>query len=85
MPMTSSASFTRPANTAAYADGDLVANSATAASVEPLTFTTSRSTGLASIKAAYGLLAKLEEAVAAANVAPKTNGHDHTSDTGVAA
>lgn len=44
-----------------------------------------RSTGLASIKAAYGLLAKLEEAVAAANVAPKTNGHDHTSDTGVAA
>lgn len=29
-------SFTRPANTTAYASGDLVANSTTAASVEPL-------------------------------------------------
>jgi len=45
MPMTSSASFTRPANTTAYADGDLVANSATAASVVPLTFTSSRVVG----------------------------------------
>ncbi len=30
--------FTRPANTTAYADGDLVANSTTAGSVTPLTF-----------------------------------------------
>lgn len=33
-----SASFTRPANTTAYAAGDLAANSATAGSVIPLTF-----------------------------------------------
>ena len=31
-------SFTRPANTTQYADGDLVANSATAGSVTPLKF-----------------------------------------------
>src|SRR3569833_86506 len=34
-----SASFTRPADTTAYASGDLVANSTTAGSVTPLTFT----------------------------------------------
>lgn len=34
----SAASFTRPADTTAYASGDLVANSTTAASVVPLTF-----------------------------------------------
>lgn len=33
-----SASFTRPANTTAYADGDLVANNTTAGSVSPLKF-----------------------------------------------
>lgn len=33
-----SASFTRPADTTAYASGDLVANSTTAGSVVPLTF-----------------------------------------------
>lgn len=33
------ASFTRPADTTAYASGDLVANSTTAGSVVPLTFT----------------------------------------------
>lgn len=36
------ASFTRPANTTAYATGQLVANSTTAASVVPLNFTVSR-------------------------------------------
>jgi hypothetical protein len=40
------ASFARPANTTAYAAGDLVANNATAGSVVPLTFTTvSRNAG----------------------------------------
>lgn len=34
-----SASFTRPSDTTAYADNDLVANSTTAGSVVPLTFT----------------------------------------------
>lgn len=34
-----SASFTRPADTTAYASGDLVANSTTAGSVTPMTFT----------------------------------------------
>jgi hypothetical protein len=34
-----SASFTRPADTTAYANGDLVANSTTAGSVVPLSFT----------------------------------------------
>lgn len=37
-PFVSSASFTRPANTTAYAAGGLVANSTTAGSVVPLTF-----------------------------------------------
>lgn len=35
-------SFSRPANTTAYADTDLVANNATAGSVVPLTFNTGR-------------------------------------------
>jgi hypothetical protein len=40
------ASFTRPADTTTYASGDLVANSTTAGSVVPLTFTTvTRSAG----------------------------------------
>lgn len=37
-----SQSFTRPANTTAYASGQLVANSATAASVVPMSFTIGR-------------------------------------------
>ena len=40
-----SASFTRPADTTAYASGDLVANSVTAGSVVPMQFTASRATG----------------------------------------
>lgn len=41
-----SASFTRPADTTAYASGDLVANSTTAGSVAPMTFTLGNSTGV---------------------------------------
>lgn len=37
-----SANFTRPANTTAYASGDLVANDTTAGSVVPMTFTVAR-------------------------------------------
>lgn len=37
-PLVVSASFTRPADTTAYASGDLVANNTTATSVTPLTF-----------------------------------------------
>src|SRR6185437_974597 len=37
-----SANFTRPADTTAYATGDLVANSTTAGSVTPLSFTAPR-------------------------------------------
>lgn len=37
--ITPSANFTRPADTTAYASGDLIANSTTAASVSPLTWT----------------------------------------------
>lgn len=40
-----SASFTRPADTTAYASGDLVANSTTAGSVAPMSFAISRATG----------------------------------------
>lgn len=36
--ISTSASFTRPANTTQYASGDLVANHATAGSVSPMTF-----------------------------------------------
>jgi hypothetical protein len=39
------AQFTRPADTTAYASGDLVANSTTAGSVVPMTFNTARDTG----------------------------------------
>lgn len=47
MPMiyTPSVSFTRPSDTTAYAAGDLVANSTTAASVVPLTWNTSSPSG----------------------------------------
>lgn len=41
-----SASFTRPADTTAYASGDLVANSTTAGSVTAMTFTVARANGL---------------------------------------
>lgn len=49
MPMTSTASFTRPADTTAYTSGDLVANSTTAGSVVPLEFRTSRVIGQGTI------------------------------------
>ena len=49
MPTTPSNSFTRPADTTAYASGDLVANSTTAANVVPLTFTTSKLVGQGTI------------------------------------
>lgn len=41
-----SGSFTRPANTTAYAEGDLVANSATAGSVEPVSLDLATPSGL---------------------------------------
>jgi hypothetical protein len=41
-----SASFTRPADTTAYASGDLVANNTVANSVTPMTFAISRATGM---------------------------------------
>lgn len=41
-----SANFTRPADTNAYALGDLVANDTTAASVTPMSFAVARATGL---------------------------------------
>lgn len=44
------ASFTRPANTTQYAAGDLVANSATAASVTPMTFTICETAGFGVIR-----------------------------------
>lgn len=40
-----SASFTRPADTTAYASGDIVANSTTAGSVTPLSWTAARNAG----------------------------------------
>ncbi|MBP6228529.1 MAG: hypothetical protein KA472_11405 [Pseudomonadales bacterium] len=42
---TSKSSFARPANTTQYAANELVANSATAASVEPLRFSVEKSAG----------------------------------------
>lgn len=48
--ISASASFTRPADTTAYASGDLVANSTTAGSVAAMTF---------NIQATAGLLASL--------------------------
>lgn len=47
---TPSASFTRPADTTAYALGDLVANSTTAGSVAPLTFSPVVSNGAGMIR-----------------------------------
>lgn len=43
--VTSSANFTRPADTNAYASGDLIANSTTAGSVAPMQFTVARVEG----------------------------------------
>ena len=40
-----SANFTRPADTTAYASGDLIANSTTAGSVTPMSFTAARTSG----------------------------------------
>jgi hypothetical protein len=53
-----SASFTRPADTTAYAIGDLVANSVTAGSVVPLTFTLGNSFGVASFRLTRARLSK---------------------------
>lgn len=48
-----SANFTRPADTTAYASGDLVANNTAAASVVPLSWTAARTvTGLFQVRAA---------------------------------
>lgn len=44
-PKTASATFTRPADVTAYASGDLMANSTTAGSVTPLSFTPVRASG----------------------------------------
>ncbi len=49
MPTTATDSFTRPADTTAYAAADLVANSTTASSVVPLTFKTSKLLGQGTI------------------------------------
>lgn len=51
-----SGNFTRPADTTAYASGDLVANSTTAASVAPITITAARSTGLGGMVRRVSLL-----------------------------
>jgi hypothetical protein len=45
VPPAPSASFTRPADTTAYASGDLVANSTTAASVVPMSIPVARTPG----------------------------------------
>lgn len=52
-----SGSFTRPADTTAYASGDLVANSTTAGSVVPVTLTVGRG---ASGSAATGIIRRLK-------------------------
>lgn len=44
-----SSSFARPADTTAYASGDLVANSTTAGSVTPLSFTVAATSGAAAM------------------------------------
>lgn len=43
--ITTSATFTRPADTTAYTSGDLIANSTTAGSVTPMTFSVGYGTG----------------------------------------
>lgn len=53
-----SASFTRPADTTAYASGDLVANSTTAGSVAPLSFTLGNSFGVGSFRLTRARLIK---------------------------
>jgi hypothetical protein len=54
MIVTASANFTRPADTTAYASGDLVANSTTAGSVTPLSFApTMNAGGVLKVRRAY--------------------------------
>ncbi len=52
---TARATFTRPANTTAYAQGDLVANHATAGSVVPLALSLARGVGAAGTIVKVGL------------------------------
>jgi hypothetical protein len=60
--MRASDSFTRPADTTAYSAGDLVANSVTAASVVPLSWTVSR-TPLGLVKLNRALIRKNDDTV----------------------
>ena len=57
-----SANFTRPADTTAYTSGDLVANSVTAASVVPLSWTVSR-TVLGLVRVRRALLHKNQNSI----------------------
>lgn len=58
-----SANFTRPANTTAYASGDLVANSTTAGSVSPLSFTLGNSAGTGQFRLSRVRLLKTDPGV----------------------
>lgn len=49
--ISTSATFTRPSDTTAYASGDLVANSTTAGSVTPMTFNVGYGTGFKLVRA----------------------------------
>jgi hypothetical protein len=62
-----SASFARPANTTAYASGSLVANSTTAGSVVPLTFTLGNSFGPGSFRMTRARISKSGTSAANAN------------------
>lgn len=62
-----SASFTRPANTTAYASGNLVANSTTAGSVVPLTFALGNSFGPGSFRMTRARISKTGTSATNAN------------------
>ncbi len=62
-----SASFTRPANTTAYASGNLVSNSTTAASVVPLTFVLGNSFGPGSFRMTRARISKTGTSATNAN------------------
>lgn len=62
-----SASFTRPADTTAYASGDLVANSTTAGSVTPLAFKLGNTFGIGSFRTTRARISKTGTSATNAN------------------
>lgn len=81
---TPSANFTRPADTTAYASGDLVANSVTAASVVPLSWTAAARVAAGSFLVRRARLKKSTTGVTAATFRLHLYTSDPSASSGIA-